>query len=84
MIKEATEAVEGVGIGGINITDLRYMLMIRYLWTKEVNAEELDRLGENCKGYPMESGVEGTRVMLVNGKRWFGQDVGLVICFCGG
>ena len=50
MIKEAMEDVEGIGIGGFNITDLRYADDAVLVADKKKKMQKmLDRLSETCK-----------------------------------
>ena len=68
MIKEAMEDVEGIGIGGFNITDLRYADDAVLVADKKKKMQKmLDRLSETCKEYGMEINVKKTKVMVMNG-----------------
>ena len=69
MINEAMEGMEGVNIGGNNITDLRYaddaVLMADRIGKMQ---RMIDRLSETCSVYGMEINVKKTKVMIVGDK----------------
>ena len=58
MMKEAMVNVDGIGIGGFNITDLRYADDAVLMADKKKKTQNtLDRPGEICKEYGMEINV---------------------------
>ena len=58
---EAMEDVEGIGIGGFNITDLRYADDAVLVADKRKKMQRtIDRLSETCKEYGMEINVKKT------------------------
>ena len=66
-IKEAMEAVKGIGIGGFNITDLEYADDAVLVSDKRKKMQKMiDRLSETCKEYGMEINVKKTKVMVMN------------------
>ena len=58
-IKEAMEDVKGIGIGGFNITDLRYAEDAVLMADKRKKTQKmLDRISETCKEYGMEINIK--------------------------
>src|SRR6184192_1318528 len=68
MIQEAMEGVEGIGFGGVNITNLRYADDAVLVAEKRKKMQKMiDRLSTTCKAYGMEINVKKTKVMIMNG-----------------
>src|SRR3989442_1660151 len=68
MIQEAMEGVEGIGFGGVNITNLRYADDAVLVAEKRRKMQKMiDRLNTTCKAYGMEINVKKTKVMIMNG-----------------
>src|SRR5437867_1832385 len=70
MIQEAMEGVEGIGFGGVNITNLRYADDAVLVAEKRRKMQQMiDRLNTICKAYGMEINVKKTKVMIMNGMK---------------
>src|SRR3989441_8375743 len=68
MIQEAMEGVEGIGFGGVNITNLRYADDAVLVAEKRKKMQKMiDRLSTTCREYGMEINVKKTKVMIMNG-----------------
>ena len=68
IIQEATEGVEGIRLGGVNITNLRYADDAVLVADKRKKMQKMiDRLNKTCKAYGMEINVKKTKVMIING-----------------
>src|SRR6185436_1091024 len=78
MIKEAMEDVDGIGIGGFNITDLKYADDAVLVADKRKKMQKMiDRLSKTCKEHGMEINVKKTKVMVMNGSGRIKQQVKL-------
>jgi hypothetical protein len=67
MIREAMEDVEGIGFGGVNITNLRYADDAILVADKRKKLQKMiDRLSHTCKEYGMDVNVKKTKVMVMN------------------
>ena len=78
MIKEAMEDVERIGIGGFNITDLRYADDAVLVADKRKKMQKMiDRLSENCIEYRMKISVKKDSNDVMNGSGRIKQHVKL-------
>jgi exonuclease III len=67
MIREAMEDMEGISVGGVNITNLRYADDAVLVADKRKKLQAMiDRLNDTCKEYGMEINVKKTKVMIMN------------------
>src|SRR5437867_3723400 len=68
VIRGAVEGVEGIGFGGVNITNLRYADDAVLVAERRRKVQKMvDGLGTTCKEYGMEINVGRTGVMVMSG-----------------